>query len=400
MTSAVRKGYRRLGDLCRTYAGGTPSRSDPSNFGGGIAWVKSGEVVGMVSRTEETLSPKGLDSSSARWVEPGALLVAMYGAGLTAGQVATLAVRATTNQAVLALVPHDSSEAQYLRYAFEAVVPDLLGRKQGSGQPNLNANIIRRAVLPWPDAPVRRAVEQVLSRLDSLSADMRSAIDANRRLRLGLAQQLLTGKKRFPEFRARPWPEVRLGDHVKSVQRKNAAGCVRVLTASGEHGLVDQREFFNRRVAAADVSGYYLLRRGEFAYNRSAMNGYPYGATKRLDAHDEGVLSTLYLCFAIGGDKLDSDFLRHLFDSGLLNKQLRRIVRVGARAHGLLNVSDSDFFDLSIPFPALDEQRAIAGLIDGLEREIDLLSEQRDLYTRYKRGLMARLLSGEIKVPA
>jgi len=186
---------------------------------------------------------------------------------------------------------------------------------------------------------------------------------------------------------------------VKPVKRKNGHGCELVLTASGEHGLVAQREYFNRNVAGTDLSSYYTLRNGEFAYNRSAMNGYPYGAIKRLDAHDEGVLSTLYLCFAIDDAKLDSNFLRHVFDSSVLNRQLRRIVRVGARAHGLLNVTDEDFFAVRIPLPELDEQRAIASVLDGLNLERDLLEEQRQLYRRYKRGLMQRLLSGEIQVP-
>lgn len=272
--------------------------------------------------------------------------------------------------------------------------------KQSTNLASINSSQLKALPIPLPPRNEQAAIVALLQNVERCIASSHALCLAKGTLKRGLAQQLLAGKKRFPEFRARPWPSAKLGSHVKPVQRKNTEDCTRVLTASGEHGLVDQREFFNRRVAAADVSGYYLLRRGEFAYNRSAMNGYPYGATKRLDAHDEGVLSTLYLCFAISDDKLDSDFLRHLFDSGLLNKQLRRIVRVGARAHGLLNVSDSDFFELSIPFPAIDEQRAVAQLLDGLEREIELLSEQRDLYARYKRGLMARLLSGEIKVPA
>jgi type I restriction enzyme S subunit len=152
-------------------------------------------------------------------------------------------------------------------------------------------------------------------------------------------------------------------------------------------------------VAGADLSKYYLLRKGEFAYNRSAMNGYPYGATKRLDEHDEGALSTLYLCFAITDDKLDSDFLKHVFDSGVLDRQLRPIVRVGARAHGLLNVADDDFLSISIPFPELDEQQRIAELLTALNREIDLLAAQREKVDDYRRALLSRLLSGSLAVP-
>jgi type I restriction enzyme, S subunit len=172
------------------------------------------------------------------------------------------------------------------------------------------------------------------------------------------------------------WQMQPLSQVFSKVSRKNARAVTRVLTASGESGLVDQRTFFTKSIAAADVSGYYLLERGEFAYNRSAMNGYPYGAIKRLDAHDEGVLSTLYSCFAIKKDRGDADFYMHFFEVGFLNRQLRRITQVGGRAHGLLNITDSDFFSVSIPVPTLKEQRAIAAVLDTADRELKSLEDK------------------------
>ena len=125
------------------------------------------------------------------------------------------------------------------------------------------------------------------------------------------------------------------------------------------------------------------------------MIGYPFGATKRLDEHQAGALSTLYLCFAISDPDLDSDYLRHVFDSSVLNRQLRRIARVGARAHGLLNVTDEDFFALNIPLPGADEQRRIAELLRLVDKEIALLVAQREGVTLLKSGLVSRLLTGE-----
>ena len=173
-----------------------------------------------------------------------------------------------------------------------------------------------------------------------------------------------------------------------------------MLSASGEHGLVDQRRYFNKSVAGEDLSRYYLLRRGEFAYNRSAMRGYPFGATKRLDEYEEGALSPLYLCFCIRDERLDSDFLVHLFDSGLLDRQLRRITRVGGRAHGLLNVGASDYFAITIPLPEPDEQRRIAEVLSDCNREINLLDRLKQQLEIQKRSIVARLLSGDIAVPA
>ena len=77
------------------------------------------------------------------------------------------------------------------------------------------------------------------------------------------------------------------------------AKCSLVLTIAAQYGLVSQDSFFNKSVASENLTGYYLLHKGEFAYNRSYSAGYDWGTVKRLDNCDEGVLSTLYICFKI-----------------------------------------------------------------------------------------------------
>ncbi len=215
-----------------------------------------------------------------------------------------------------------------------------------------------------------------------------------------LAQLLLAGDKRFAEFRHNSWQRTTLGTLVEVIARRNSGGVTNVLSATGEHGLVDQRRYFNKSVAGKDLSRYYLLKRGEFAYNRSAMHGYPFGATKRLDEYAEGALSTLYLCFCIRDERLNSDFVVHLFESGLLDRQLRRITRVGGRAHGLLNVTSADYFAMTIPLPTLDEQRRISRVLNDCVREVDLLARLQHQLALQKRDVFARLLAGEVSARA
>ena len=224
--------------------------------------------------------------------------------------------------------------------------------------------------------------------------------------RKGLMQQLLTGKRRLPGFgkqasagkRPDDWTEVPLSELFNPVRRKNRKGVTRVLTASGEHGLVDQGTYFNRAVAGESLAGYFHLRQGEFAYNRSSMNGYPYGAIKRLDEHDEGVLSTLYICFAPASKKCCSDFYKHLFEAGVINKLLRNIVQVGARAHGLLNVSLHNFFSVRVPCPPIYEQEQDASFLNRVDKEILLLHAKLDALKDQKKGLMQQLLTGKKRV--
>src|SRR5690606_37721123 len=108
--------------------------------------------------------------------------------------------------------------------------------------------------------------------------------------------------------------------------------------------LVKQTDFFNKSVASEVLDNYYLVYNGEFCYNKSYSNGYPWGATKRLNNFDKAVVTTLYICFCIKDNTTtNSDFFEQYFEANLLDKGLTQIAHEGGRAHGLLNVTPSDF---------------------------------------------------------
>lgn len=148
---------------------------------------------------------------------------------------------------------------------------------------------------------------------------------------------------RFKEFQGE-WEKMRLDAFTKRVMRKNKSNQSRLpLTISAQYGLVDQITFFNKVVASTDLSNYYLLKKGEFAYNKSYSSDYPWGAIKRLDNYDQGALSSLYICFA-PQDNVVSDFILQYFESPKWHKGISEIAVEGARNHGLLNVAVQDFF--------------------------------------------------------
>ncbi len=195
------------------------------------------------------------------------------------------------------------------------------------------------------------------------------------------------------------WNKLKLREICVPVIRKNDIGETNTLTSSAQHGLISQLDYYNKNIAGADLSNYYLLKKGEFAYNRSSAKGYPYGAIKRLDACEQGVFSTLYLCFKISHTrKTDSDFLCHYCESGCMNRALRVICQAGARSHGLLNVTKDDFFNIQLLLPPIDQQKQIASILNTARQEIDLLKKQLDAYRKQKRGLMQKLLTGQWRV--
>lgn len=168
------------------------------------------------------------------------------------------------------------------------------------------------------------------------------------------------------------WKQRKLEEIVNRITRKNSKLISELpLTISAQQGLIDQNEFFDKRVASKDVSGYYLIKNGEFAYNKSTSNDAPWGAIKRLDRYENGVLSTLYIVFEIKDETLvNSDFLVAYYSTNLWHKGIHEIAAEGARNHGLLNIAPTDFFKTKLKLPAdIEEQKEIGEYF----KKIDLL---------------------------
>ena len=201
-------------------------------------------------------------------------------------------------------------------------------------------------------------------------------------------------KLRFPGF-DKPWRVERLSDFADRVTRKNSKNETDLpLTISSKDGLVDQVSYFNKTVASKDMSGYYLLKNGEFAYNKSYSVGYDFGSIKRLDRYPMGALSTLYICFAL--KKHDSDFIKAYFDSLKWYREIYMISAEGARNHGLLNVPTEEFFDTKHYLPEnTEEQRKIADFLITLERRIEAQQSLVDNLKKYKRGVMRAIFRGK-----
>lgn len=204
-------------------------------------------------------------------------------------------------------------------------------------------------------------------------------------------------KLRFPGFDD-PWKAEKLSDFAERVTRKNTNNETSLpLTISSKDGLVDQISYFNKTVASKDMSGYYLLKNGEYAYNKSYSVGYDFGSVKRLDRYDMGALSTLYICFAL--KKHDSDFIKTYFDSLKWYREIYMISAEGARNHGLLNVPTDEFFDTKhyIPMDSA-EQRKIADFVIALEHRIEAQQSLVDNLKKYKRGLSTALFTRKIRI--
>ena len=174
-----------------SYAGGTPNRSRDDYFGGDIPWVTSGEVNNpTIQSTIENITTSGFNSSSARWIPQNSILVALYGA--TAGQVSLLKIKATSNQAVLAVIPNkEETDTEFLYYSIVYNKEKLLFLAQGSGQPNLSKNIVDRLELLIPGLPAQRRIAKMLSGIDRKIEAEEKVLEKYEKMKKGLMERLL-----------------------------------------------------------------------------------------------------------------------------------------------------------------------------------------------------------------
>lgn len=206
---------------------------------------------------------------------------------------------------------------------------------------------------------------------------------------------MMESKRKVPEIRfagfEEEWNNCTLSNFAGRITRKNSSlESDLVMTISAHHGLISQMEFFNKRIASTNLSGYYLMRNGEFTYNKSYSTAYPWGAVKRLDRYEKGVVSNLYIVFE--AHNIDSDFLVTYFDTNRWYKEVAIRAKEGARNHGLLNISADDFLSSSFTIPlSISEQEKIGSLFKELSFQISSQIECCEKLHKLKSALLTSL---------
>jgi type I restriction enzyme S subunit len=275
---------------------------------------------------------------------------------------------------------------------------EILVKAGTSTIPDLNHKDFYKIKIPLPPLPEQKAIAQILSTWDEAIHKTEQLIAQKEQRKKWLMQNLLTGKKRLKGFDGE-WKEKKLSDLFDRVTRKNSEGNKTVVTISAQRGFVRQTDFFNKNIASEITDNYFLVERGEFCYNKSYSNGYPWGATKRLNDFDKAVVTTLYICFGVKDEnKTNPEFFEQYFGANHLDKGLTKIAHEGGRAHGLLNVTPSDFFSLKVIVPSIEEQTAIAQVLQAADKEIQLLKMKCDKLKEQKKGLMQVLLTGKVRL--
>ena len=250
-----------------------------------------------------------------------------------------------------------------------------------------------------PEYNEQKKIGGFIDALDNLITFHQRKCDETKELKRFMLQKMFPQNGEVvPEIRfagfAGDWEQRKLGDICERVTRKNKNGESDLpLTIASQYGLIDQRDFFNKVIAAKDMSNYYLLKKGEFAYNKSYSKGFDYGSIKRLNAYEQGCLSTLYICFGITVDDIESDYLECYFDTLKWYGDISQICSEGARNHGLLTVDTKAFFDeVTIELPSSkEEQRKISAYLNNLDNLITLYQRKYDELRQMKKYMLQNM---------
>lgn len=299
--------------------------------------------------------------------------------------------------------PHDI-DTTYLEYFFKCGYWHSFMNFNGdsgarSDRFSIRDNVFFQMPIPIPDIDEQRKIGELLTCLDNLITLHQRKFEKLTNVKKSMLEKMFPRNGScYPEIRFKgftdPWEQRKLGELVDRVVRKNTNNeSTLPLTISAQYGLVDQITYFNNRVASRNVSNYYLVLNGEFAYNKSTSDGYPFGAVKRLDLYEKGVLSTLYIVFAPKKEQqIDSDYLTVFFDTDRWHKGVAERAAEGARNHGLLNISAEDFFDIDLSVPKdIVEQKQIGAFIRQLDNLITLHQRELEKLQSIKKALLEKM---------
>lgn len=390
---------KRLGDICDyvDYRGKSPNKSSKGIFLVTAKNIREGYIDYEVS--QEFIPIDEFEDTMRRGkVQIGDVLITTEA---PLGHVAQIdKSNIALAQRVIKYRAKNGLLNTYLKYYLmsEKFQTILTANATGSTALGIKGSRLHQLPIAFPCIAEQKNILCILNLWDTAIEKQSELIEKLKLRKRALMQQLLTGKKRLPGFSGE-WRRIKLGDIAERITRKNEEDNKNVVTISAQRGFVVQTDFFNKSVASETLDNYYLVHKDEFCYNKSYSNGYPMGAIKRLKSFDKAVVTTLYICFKLKNKvSVNINYFEQYCESGIFNKELVKVANEGGRAHGLLNVSPSDFFNMHMRIPSIDEQNAIATVLVNADKEIELVNEKLTSLQSQKRGLMQQLLTGKKRI--
>ena len=389
-----------MSELADIVGGGTPSTAISEYWDGDIDWYAPAEIADQifVNLSQKKITTEGLNNSSAKMLPVGTVLFTSR-AGI--GKTAILTKEGCTNQGFQSIIPHKDELDSYFVFSRTDELKRY-GETVGAGSTfvEVSGKQMANMTISIPATMgEQRQIGTYFRNLDNLIILHQRKLEMLKKVKKSMLEKMFPkNDAKVPELRfsdfTDAWEQRHLGEIVERVTRKNEnLESTLPLTISAQYGLIDQNEFFDKRIASKDVSGYFLIRRGEFAYNKSTSTDAPWGAIKCLERYENGVLSTLYIVFRIIDEKkLNSNYLAFYYDTDLWHRGVQAIAAEGARNHGLLNIAPVDFFETTLAIPQdIFEQQKIGLFFKQLDHLISLHQRKLEKLKNIKKSMLEKM---------
>ena len=386
---------KRLKQTSQIIGGGTPSTKNEEYWNGNINWFTPTEIDSRryFSFSERKITEKAISKSSAKILDKDKTV--LFTSRATIGEVGLLKKDSTTNQGFQSLVINDNFDLNFMYSIAQTLKKKALSLSVGSTFKEISKSSFEDIKIYTPIKEEQEKIGDLFKNIDQLIENQETLVEETKNFKKSMVQKMFPKKDSLvPEFRFdgyyENWNYSKLSNISERITRRNSELESELpLTISAELGLVNQLDYYNFRVASKDISSYYLIYNGEFAYNKSTSLDAPYGAIKRLDHYPNGALSTLYIVFNIVD--ANSEFIKYYFETYYWHKHIYKIAQEGARNHGLLNLNVTDFFDMDLKIPSLEEQEKIGTFFKNLDEKIEKEQDLLDKYKSMKKSLLQKM---------
>lgn len=303
--------------------------------------------------------------------------------------------RGVLNQHIYRIRPATDVEIDWLYLQLLHVTASIEANAHGfkSSLVHVRKADITNQVCFRPPVSEQKAIASVVTTWDRSIRQLSDLIAAKLRFKQGLMQQLLTGRQRFPEFKDE-WEHIHIGGiAAERSERNEGENSIPVLSCTKYDGLVDSLTYFGKRVFSEDTTNYKVVRKGDFAY---ATNHIEEGSIGLLSHADAGLVSPMYTVFRTKKELVAPEFLFRLLKTETYRQIFASFTSASVNRRGSLRWKQ--FATIPLKLPSLAEQHRIDEILAVFDREINILKRQLDALKTQKKGLMQKLLTGQVRV--
>ena len=286
---------------------------------------------------------------------------------------------------------HDDMSAKFLFYVFNTI--DWMNYNEASGVPSLSASTVSSIKIRVPEFTEQEAIVEEVKKFDDYLEKVEKKLEASRRLKKGLAQQIFSGKLRFKDDNGQDFPDwvnKKIGEITVERIEKTVDNNQHDILTSSRKGIFKQDEYFGKNVASKDNVGYKIIHNGDFVYR--TMTDDDTFVFNYNDKFEIGLVSPAYAVFYIRG--ILPSILRELLNGETVACQLLSVIQGGTRK----SLKFSSLKTIRLKIPALDEQQKIADFLSNIDEMINLLEQLLESAKNQKKWLLDNLVTGNIRL--